>query len=561
MGRVRRDGNGRFYFLLALPSLAVLILVFLLPLAFNLSRAFFVDGGFTLSLVKEAFTDGYTWRLLSFTLLQAFLSSLVSVLVAIPGAYLWANYRFRLKGLMLSLSSLCFTLPSILVVLGFVIFYGNSGFVNSLWRALTGQDEPIRILYSFRAIILAHAFLNIPVALNLITGAWSSFPRTLENASHTLGAGRVRTFLSVTLPRLRATILSASLLIFLFCFTSFSIILVLGGGPQYTTLEVEIYRTNNIVLDSAKASALSLFSFCVNIIIVLLYVLASRSEEGKERAADRAVKATKLRTRLALFLYNTLMLIFILGPLASIVTRSFISTSKRYGEGFSTRAYQELFGLTRSIGAMGEAFTALLNSLAIALVVALCSSILALFLSLYIARRRSRLTELVGMFPLAVSSVTLGLGYYIIKASIGASSVLVGAITVILAHLVIALPFAVRTLVPAVRMNGERTVQAAYTLGAGRMKALLTVEIPALRGAIMRAFIFSFALSVGEVNATLTLAEGKVVTLPILLYRLINSYNYQGACAIGTLLILMTLVVFAISQAIGDGRRKADGKA
>ena len=93
------------------------------------------------------------------------------------------------------------------------------------------------------------------------------------------------------------------------------------------------------------------------------------------------------------------------------------------------------------------------------------------------------------------------------------------------------------------------------------MKALLTVEIPALRGAIMRAFIFSFALSVGEVNATLTLAEGKVVTLPILLYRLINSYNYQGACAIGTLLILMTLVVFAISQAIGDGRRKADGKA
>ena len=299
----------------------------------------------------------------------------------------------------------------------------------------------------------------------------------------------------------------------------------------------------------------------MNIIIVLLYLLASRSEEGKERAADRAVKATKLRTRLALFLYNTLMLIFILGPLASIVTRSFISTSKRYGEGFSTRAYQELFGLTRSIGAMGEAFTALLNSLAIALVVALCSSILALFLSLYIARRRSRLTELVGMFPLAVSSVTLGLGYYIIKASIGASSVLVGAITVILAHLVIALPFAVRTLVPAVRMNGERTVLAAYTLGAGRMKALLTVEIPALRGAIMRAFIFSFALSVGEVNATLTLAEGKVVTLPILLYRLINSYNYQGACAIGTLLILMTLVVFAISQAIGDGRRKADGKA
>ena len=145
-------------------------------------------------------------------------------------------------------AQLCFVLPSILVVLGFVIFYGNNGFLNRMLMSLLKSDEPVvKILYSFRAIILAHAFLNFPVALSLLTGYWSSLSRTAENAAATLGAGKLRIFLTITLSRILPVLLSAALLIFLYCFTSFSIILVLGGGPEYTTLEVEIYRTNNIM--------------------------------------------------------------------------------------------------------------------------------------------------------------------------------------------------------------------------------------------------------------------------------------------------------------------------
>ena len=516
---MRKSTRGSaFYPALACIPLALLLILFMLPLAFNLMKAFIGEDGFTLDLVVDVFTTPYTYRLLGFTLLQAALSSLVSVLVAMPGAYLYANYRFRLKGLMLTLSSLCFVLPSILVVLGFVIFYGNSGFVNAVWQKITGSDDPIRILYSFKAIILAHAFLNI-------------------------------------LPRIAPTILSAALLIFLFCFTSFSIILVLGGGPQYTTLEVEIYRTNNIVMDSSRASALSIFSFTVNLVILVLYVLVSRSVPSRDKSRDdRAVRPAFMRTKVAIAVYNALMLVFILGPLTSILVRSFTSTSSRYGEGFSLRSYAELFGMRHSIGVMSDAFQALVNSLAIGLAVATLATLMALFLSLYTSKRRRKAIEVLGMFPLAISSVTLGLGYYIIRAHIRSSSTFTGYVLVVLAHLVIALPFAMRTLTPVIRGLNPRILEAAYTLGSSVGRTCFSVEIPMLRTAIARAFIFSFALSVGEVNATLTLAEGRVVTLPILLYRLINSYNYQGACAIGSVLMVMTFLIFAFARSLG-GRR------
>lgn len=551
--------SSHFYSLTAALPLMILLIIFILPLSFTFSRAFFTQDGFSLELIRQVFTSGYTWRLLSFTLLQAGLSALVSVLCALPGAWLCANYRFAGKNLILSLSSLCFVLPSILVVLGFVIFYGNSGFVNSLYRLITGRDDSIKILYSFRAIILAHAFLNIPVALTLITDAWAHYPRGQESAAFMLGASRTRVFFTVTLPRLRPVILSAALLIFLFCFTSFSIILVLGGGPQYTTLEVEIYRTNNIVMDSSRAAALSVFSFLVNLVIIVIYTLVSRKAAGREKSRDdRAVAIKTWPVRIASVLWTILALIFILGPLASILVRSFWSTSKRYGEGFSTRSYQEIFALRTSVGVMSDAFSALVNSLFIGLTVAFLATVLALFLSLYVAKSGRRSAEIAGMFPLAISSVTLGLGYYIIKAQFPSSGIVTGYVLVILAHLVTALPFAMRTLVPVIRAENERILLSAYTLGSGTARTCFSIEIPMIRGTIARAFIFSFALSVGEVNATLTLAEGKVITLPILLYRLINSYNYQGACAIGTVLIATTFIVFIIAGRLG---RKENGKA
>ena len=545
------------YRLISVIPRMILILAFLVPLFFSLSKAFLPEGEFTFSLVKEAFTSQYNLRLLSFTVKESLYSAILSVLIALPGAYLYSNYTFRGKKFILSLAQLCFVLPSILVVLGFVIFYGNNGFLNRMLMSLLKSDEPVvKILYSFRAIILAHAFLNFPVALSLLTGYWSSLSRTAENAAATLGAGKLRIFLTITLSRILPVLLSAALLIFLYCFTSFSIILVLGGGPEYTTLEVEIYRTNNIMGQSAKASALALYALFFNTILVIIYTLLSKHTRPDEKSGqDRAVSPGVL-ARTVMVIYTIALLIFILGPLVSIPARSVWSTSSRYGSGFTLRAYEELFGLRSTVSGLKDAKTALMNSVIIAGVSALLSTFLALRLALYITRVRSTLGEVTGMLPMMISSVTLALGFSFLRAKLPFRGMMSSLVFIFLAHFVIVLPFALRTILPVTRSIDERILYAAYTLGAREGKASATVEKPLLRSTLMRAFSFSFALSMGEMNATMTLSEGRITTLPLLLYRLINSYNYQGACAVGTVLIVTTLLIFLFAELLGGRRWK-----
>ncbi len=540
-----------FYAAIAILPLAVLFVIFFLPLSENLKGAFLSEGGtFSTSLVRDSFSSEYNRTVLAFTVRQALYSALLSVLVALPGAYLISNYTFRARRLIISLSNLCFVLPSILVVLGFVIFYGNNGILNSLLMKLTGSREPpLKILYSFKAILLAHVFLNFPVVLTMITDTWSNLSRNQENAALTMGASSFKVFSTVTLRRILPAILSAFMLVFLFCFTSFSIILVLGGGPQFTTIEVEIYRLNNIVLDQNKAAALSVYSFTVNLVCLSFYIFFSSRFRNREKVrVSRLKRVQSKRTYALIAIYTTLMMVFFFSPLAAIVWRSFYSTSPRMGVGYTTRVYRELFGLSSSL-ALSNTPKALSNSISIALISSTSSTVLSLALALWISKRRAgEAFELMAMLPMAISSVTLGLGYSLLRSRLNDRSLVSGLVMVVLAHIVITLPFCLRTLLPVLRSQSGNQLRAAYTMGAGKMVACLTIEIPSVLGSVFRAFIFAFALSIGEVNATLTLAEGKVSTLPLQLYRLINSYNYQGACAVGTLLMAITLLVFVLCE-------------
>jgi thiamine transport system permease protein len=550
-----------FYKAMPIPGAALLTLLFLVPLCFTLSGAFLREGTFTFSRIVQTFTSAYTVRIMLFTLTQATLSTLASLVFGLPGAYLLANYSFRGKRLIKAVSTVPFVIPSILVVLGFVIFFGNNGFLNRFLMALFNLEEPpLKILYSFTAIILAHTFFNFPIVMNLVSSYWEHMDTHCEMAAWTLGAGKTKTFWTITLPRLMPAILSAASLVFLFCFNSFAIILVLGGGPQYTTMEVEIYRLARMSMDIGSAAAMSIFSILVTSTILLWY---NAMQKSLSKSESYTVSKRKLEKRPAsvagkifALLYSLFCAIFILGPIGSILVRSFMSSSTRSGpESFSLKWYRQLFALDRGTGHMGSALEALQNSLGIALLVALLTVPIALTLSTAI-RRKGKLSgtlELFGMLPMTVSSVIVGLGYYIISSRIrGGNNV--GYTLVVLAHMVIAIPFALRTILPEYRKIPNSYIQCALTLGATPLKTFLSIEIPLLKGALLTGGIFAFALSMGEINATLTLANSSIVTLPIVMYRLIGSYNFQGACALGSVLILVCAIVFSVSElAKGDG--------
>lgn len=547
---IRKGSKDHYYAKAAAMPLLLLAFFFLIPLASTLSKAFFPEGRFTLALIEKTFQDGYTYRILAFTLLESGLSAIISVLIALPGAYFFSHYHFWGKRFILSLCALCFVIPSILVVLGFVIFYGNKGILNKALQSLFSLSfPPVHILYSFKAIILAHVFLNAPIALQLITDYWSHLSPSSENAARLLGAENKKVFFQITLPRLRPAILSSLLLIFLFCFSSFAIIMVLGGGPRFTTLEVEIYRRARISLDSAGSAAFSLFSLLANLVILSLYALSekfSRMHESRKLREEQKLKG--ILPRLFLFLYLLFFSVMILGPLASIVYRSFISTSSRFDEGFSLRAYQALMGNGMDMRTLSDGFKAICNSFFIALVSAFISVRISLSLSLFLAQKQRAWLDTLCMLPMAISSVTLGLGYFFLRSFLGQGNLFLSYAAIIIAHVLITEPFSLRTILPQRQHMNTRFLDAAILLGASTKEMSRKIERPVLSSTSAKAFIFAFAMSMGEVNATLTLSDGRIPTLPILLYRLIGAYNYQGACALGTILIAITFIVFFLSS-------------
>ncbi|NLZ77151.1 MAG: iron ABC transporter permease [Spirochaetales bacterium] len=548
----------RFYRQKSIGPLIILFSLFILPLALTIRSGLWEEGSFTVKRIVSALIDPYTQRILLFTLKQALYSTLASLVIGLPGAYILATYSFRGKKLIRALATIPFVLPSILVVLGFVIFFGNTGTLNTiLMKVFDLDDPPVKILYSFAAIILAHAFYNFPIVMSIVATAWEGLDTKLEAAAATLGSSPRKVLRTITLPRLFPSIISAAVLVFLFCFNSFAIILVLGGGPRFTTLEVEIYRQARMMGDPSGASALAIVSLLINGILFFGYALGQRKLTVAEPMVERAFeerRPTPIRTFFIL-LYSLFTILFLLGPILAVLSRSFIGSASRAGEAtFSITWYRQLLGLERPPGHMSSALAALINSTLIGVAVSILTVTLALLLSVSIVRRNksSSALELFGMLPMMTSSVIIGLGYVLI-ARLFRPSLFGTYLLITLAHTVIAFPFALRTILPGVRSLPEAYLHASYTLGFSPGKTFRTIEIPLLRRTLLTAAIFSFALSLGEFNATLILSGSQVVTLPVVMYRLIGSYHFQGACALGSILIITSGLAFFLGEvAKGD---------
>ncbi|MGN0831443.1 MAG: ABC transporter permease [Candidatus Ornithospirochaeta sp.] len=525
-----------FYLKLSLPALIITFLIFLLPLFSVLGRAF-KDGP---GAVINTFCDAYTWRLLAFTVWESLLSAVISVSLAIPFSVFFSKYSFFGRKAILTASDVAFALPAILCVLGFVIFYGNNGILNNILISLGLIEDKIKFLYSFPSVIMAHVYLNFPVAFSLITSALSGMDEKEEMASKLLGKSNFYTFIRITIPKVKGTIISAFILIFLFCFPSFLIVMSLGGSPKYYTIEAEIYRRTYTDVNTVSSSSLALFSFII--MSFLLLVSGYGREEKKASRSKRIIKKAKGWKRLEAFVLSCLIFLFLAPPLLSIVYRAFFTKDGS----FTLKAWIDI--ASSSPTGAGTGMEAILNSLLIAFLSSSLAVSLSTAISISAVRRKSRIIPLLTSLPMAAGSVSLGLGFAFLSTRLPYKSIYISYILVILAHLVVVMPFTVRTIMPGAKRIPNTLPLASMCLGKGCYSSYRKVEKPMLKSYRRRAFAFAFALSLGEVNATMALAEGKVTTLPILIYKMINQYNYQGASALAIILLTTAIIVFAIGE-------------
>lgn len=537
-------------------------LFFFYPL-FAIVRLSFADGPGGL---LETLGTPYYWRVLAFTAGQAALSTVLTMAVGLPGAYVFARYAFPGKALLRAIAGVPFVMPTVVVAVAFGALLGPQGLINQSIRAIFGAAAPPIRFEGLPAVLLAHVFYNYTVVLRLVGGFWANLDPRLEQAAAVLGASRLHTLARVTLPLLAPALGAAALLIFIFTFTSFGVMVILGG-PRLSTLEVEIYRQTAHVLRLDVAATLALIQLVCTLGLSFAYTrLAARATAPLELQPRRFTARPPQAPGEKLLTGATMLLIALLlgAPLIALALRSVLAPGSSAPR-FTLAAY-----LALGQNLTGSAFftpptVALANSLRIAATTTLLALSIGVPAAYLLARRPAppgarrgatagvALLDALFLLPLGTSAVTLGLGYLVALSAPGLGGLRTSPWLIPLLHTLVALPFVIRALTPVLRARNPRQREAAAILGASPVQAWLRVELPQIAPALATGAVFAFTVSLGEFGATLLLARPEAPTLPVMIFRFLGqpgALNYGQALAMATILMLVTALGFLLLERI-----------
>ncbi|MDT8911513.1 iron ABC transporter permease [Amycolatopsis sp. PS_44_ISF1] len=520
--------------LLGLGPVAFLVVFFAWPVVAIVGRGFSAGG------VGTVLGDARTWQLAGFTLASAAASTVVAVLAGLPVAYLLARVRLPGVGLARTLVLVPFVLPTVVVGLAFRAIWPDGGVLP---------------------LVLANAFFNVAVVARTVSGLWSHLDPRATEAARALGASPWRAFRTVTLPALGPAVASAAAVVFLFCATSFGVVLILGGG-RYRTLETEIYLRTVDLLDLSGAAALSLVQFAAVLAALVLGAVARKRRENAVRL--RSALATARRPRGGEWWTvgaAAVVLALLMTPIAALLAESVSGA-----EGWSFAGYRALSGTGANDALQVSGWTAARNSLAAATdatLLALAVGVLASVVLVALRRAPGRLARGVGetldaalMLPLGVSAVTVGFGYLITLDALP-GDLRTSPMLVPLAQALVIIPLVVRMVLPVLRAVDVRLRQAASTLGASPARVWREIDLPLTARSLVAAAGFGFVVALGEFGATSFLARPDAPTLPVAVATLMGrpgELNNQMAYAACALLMVVTVAAVALIDRFGSVR-------
>lgn len=487
--------------------------------------------------------------LLLFTGGQAIVSTALTLAAGMPAAYLFARYDFPGKTILRSLLTVPFVMPTVVMASAFVALLGAGGMADRLASFLLGPAAPtVNLTRTLAIVIIAHVFYNVSVVVRIVGGFWANLDPRLGEAATMLGASRTRAFLLVTLPLLLPAVMAAGLLVFAFCFSSFGVVLILGG-PRIATLEVEIYRQAVYLFNLPAAAFLSLVQLLLTALVMGVY---TRIQAGVSRALNLKPASAASRTprnlaeRAAVLGVGLGTVAALLLPLA-VLAASSLATPRGIGLDY----WHALFQNIRGSIFYAPPPLAIRNSLIFAAATVGLSLLVGVPAAYLMAGRapgrptdRPRdllgsLTELAFLLPLGTSAVTLGFGF-IIALDRPPLDLRGSAVLIPIAHTLVALPLVTRSLLPALRGMNPRWREAARMLGAGPLRVWWEVDLPILARAALVAAAFAFTVSLGEFGATSLLARPDLPTLPVVIYGYLDQpgeMNQGQALAMSTLLM------------------------
>ena len=542
--RARRRRAAARIGLMAAP-VAFFAVFFAYPVAAIVARGLRTDGGWQFGRIADVLGQSGIRHVLWFTTWQALASTALTLAIALPGAYVFARFDFPGRNVLRAVVTVPFVLPTVVVGTAFLALVGRGGLLDELWG--------LRLDTTVWAILLAHVFFNYAVVVRTVGGLWGQLDPRQEEAARMLGASRFTAWRTVTLPALGPAVAAAALMVFLFTFTSFGIVQILGG-PTFATLEVEIYRQTSEIFDLSTAAVLTLVQFAAVGAILAVHAWTVRRRETALRLVDASGTARRPRGAgqwaLLAGVLTTVALLLVL-PLAVLVQRSLDAPGFAYYKAL-TREDGGTF-LVPPIDAVGISLRYAVAATVVALVI---GSLAAAALARRDAGRLVRGFDALLMLPLGVSAVTVGFGFLIAldepPLDLRSSWLLVP-----LAQALVGVPFVVRIMLPVLRAVDDRLRQAATVLGASPWRVWREVDLPLVRRALLVAAGFAFAVSLGEFGATVFLARPDNPTLPVAVARLLGragELNYGQAMALSTILMVVCAAALLVLERLRTDR-------
>ena len=471
------------------------------------------------------------WAAVRFTCMQAILSALFSVALAIPVARALARRTFPGRALLITLMGAPFILPVIVAVLGLLAVFGRSGLVN---QALAWAGLPPVQIYGLHGVVLAHVFFNLPLATRILLQGWQGIPAERFRLAASLGFGTREVFRLLEWPMLRATLPGATLLIFAICLSSFAVALTLGGGPRATTVELAIYQAFRFDFDLGRAAVLSVLQMGIVLIAATLALRLSLLD-GFGRGMDRAPRRWEAEQGLPRVLDALALLLagaFLLVPLGAVIWRG-------------------VPGLTGLPSQVWEAT-------GVSLIMALSSTVLTVSMALALAHLAMKrpAVEVLGLLGIAASPLVIGTGLFLLINPFSDPARWAFAVTV-LVNAIAALPFALRVMAPALRDIESDFGSLADSLGMTGLARLRWLTLPRLRRPIGFSAGLAAALSMGDLGVIALFADPERATLPLQIMRLMGAYRMEAAAGAGLVLLASSLLLFWLFDKGGRGNADA----
>ena len=501
-----------------------------------LSAAFGLASKFELSSAIEVLSQPYIISVIKFTLLQASLSTALSIVLAIPIARALHRQQFIGKNILLIVSGLCLVIPVIVAVLGIVSIHGGRGWISTLLNIETSY------LYSLVGILIAHVFFNLPLAVRVLLQSLYTVPESSWRLTSHLGLNSWHIFKLIEWPLFRSQLPATAGLIFLLCFTSFAVVLVFGGGLKYSTLEVTIYQALRFDFDISKAVIFAIIQVAICIAIFLLLIRYSRRFALQDLSAKSAFRddGGSIKQKFIDYLALSIFFIWIVLPILAIAIN-----------GLQVSDWKVIHNSSFYSAIKGSILVSFCSGIvAIVFAVSLCYLSKQLMYSCNFSRAKSAIIEILVQLSLIFPAFVLATGLFIIlKKHLSIS----GPVIVVMINCLAILPFMVRVLLPAI-LSTHKNDHLAASLGISGFNRFKLVDWPIIRKSYAWALGIGLALALGDFSVIALFGSQDFVTLPLYLYRLMGAYKMDQAAVVGLVICLLCLLVFyGCNRFIGKG--------